>query len=113
MRTFPSAPLVRPFADRLLRLDFPSLPASNRTEVVAFTTRRVETLPSITYLGVVFLAAIVRLVLLLPGSDTTLRFLARTSLPLLGEYTRLVRSLGYAYIWDTWPDTAPDGRLAA
>ena len=26
-------------------------------------------------------------------------------LPLLAEYPRLVRSLGYAFIWETWPDT--------
>ena len=28
---------------------------------------------------------------------------------MLGEYVRLVRSLAYAYVWETWPDTAPDG----
>ena len=26
--------------------------------------------------------------------------------PSLGDYVRLLRSLGYAYVWETWPDTA-------
>ena len=30
-------------------------------------------------------------------------------LPLLGEYVRLIRSLGYAYVWETWPQTRPTG----
>ena len=26
-----------------------------------------------------------------------------------GEYPELIRSLGYAYIWERWPDTLPTG----
>jgi hypothetical protein len=61
------------------------------------------------HLGVLLIAAVVRGLLALPGSSVLVSFLARTALPLLGEYVRLVRSLGYAYIWETWPDTLPDG----
>jgi hypothetical protein len=76
---------------------------------VAFTARRVDGLPSVMHLGVLIIAAVVRGLLALPGSSMLVSFLARTALPLLGEYVRLVRSLGYAYIWETWPDTLPDG----
>jgi hypothetical protein len=30
-------------------------------------------------------------------------------LPILGEYPRLIRSLGYTYIWEHWPDTRTNG----
>lgn len=63
-------------------------------------------------IGVLVIAAVVRVVMLLPGSDVVLRFLARSALPLLGEYVRLIRSLGYAYIWETWPQTRADGATA-
>lgn len=109
MRSVPSAPLVGPFADRLLVHDLPGLDASRRRQVVAFTARRVDGLPSVMHLGVLLIAAVVRGLLALPGSSFLVSFLARTALPLLGEYVRLVRSLGYAYIWETWPDTLPDG----
>ncbi len=39
------------------------------------------------------------------GRRTVVGVLARRPLPLLGEYVRLVRSLAYAYVWETWPDT--------
>ncbi len=113
MRSVPSAPLVGPFAERLLTLDFPSLPADRRGAAVAFTIRRVDGLPSVMRLGVTVIAAVFRVVLALPGNDTTLRVLARTPLPLVGEYVRMVRSLGYAYVFETWPDTRADGSSAA
>ena len=109
MRSVPSAPLVGPFADRLLALDLPGLDPSRRRLVVDFAARRVDALPSVMNLGVVCLAAVFRVLMALPGSAALLRVLARTALPLAGEYVRLIRSLGYAYIWETWPDTLPDG----
>jgi hypothetical protein len=112
MRSVPSSPLVGPFADRLLALDLPGLEPARRREVVDFTVRRVDGLPSFMRIGVVTIAALFRAILMLPGNTFMVRFLARTPLPLLGEYVRLVRSLGYAYIWETWPDTHPDGRAA-
>ena len=59
--------------------------------------------------GVTVIAAFFRGLLAVPGGDSVVRFLARAPLPLLGEYVRLVRSLGYAYIFETWPDTRADG----
>jgi hypothetical protein len=112
MRTVPSAPLVGPFADRLLALDFPALDPARRSQAVAFAIRRVDGLPSVMNFGVMLIAALFSGLLALPGSDSILRFLARTPLPLLGEYVRLVRSLGYAYIFETWPDTRADGSHA-
>ena len=109
MRSVPSFPLVGPFADRLLAFDLPALDATRRREVVGFASRRVDGLPSVMRLGVLVIAATVRLLMILPGSEAVLRFLARSALPLLGEYVRLIRSLGYAYIWETWPDTRADG----
>ncbi len=109
MRSVPSAPLVCPVADRLLSFDLPGLDASRRRSAVDFAARRIDTLPSVMRLGVFAIAAVFRLLMSLPGGDTALRFLARTPLPLFGEYVRLLRSLGYAYIWETWPETRPDG----
>lgn len=112
MRSVPSAPLVGPFADRLLELDLPSLDPARRGLVVAFVVRRVDGLPSVMRLGVTLIAAFVRAALLLPWPDAVVGFMSRTTLPLLGEYPRLIRSLGYAYVWETWPDTRPDGATA-
>lgn len=112
MRSVPSAPIVAPFADRLLALDFPGLDAPRRREVVEFTTGRVDGLPSVMHLGVLAIATLFRVAMLLPGRAAIVRIAARTSAPLLGEYVRLIRSLSYAYIWETWPDTRADGRAA-
>ena len=109
MRSVPSAPLVGPFADRLLAHDLPALDEARRDQAVAFTIRRVDGLPSVMRIGVVIIATLFRGLLMLPASNAVLAFFARTPLPLLGEYIRLIRSLGYAFIWETWPDTHPDG----
>jgi len=109
MRSVPSAPLVGPFADRLLALDLPELDRPRRAEVVAFAARRVDGLPSIMRIGVLIIATLFRVALLVPGSSAFVRFVARTPLPLFGEYVRLIRSLGYAYVWETWPGTQPTG----
>ena len=34
---------------------------------------------------------------------------AAKPLPLLAEYPRLIRSLAYAFVWETWPDTTSTG----
>lgn len=112
MRSVPSHPVVGPFADRLLSLDLPTLPVDRRAEVVAFIARRVDRMPSVTRLGVVVLGGVVRPLLALPGGRAVVPWLSRHPLPLLAEYVRLVRSLGYAYIWETWPGTQPDGAAA-
>jgi hypothetical protein len=112
MRSVPSAPLVGPFADRLLALDLPELDGARRAGVVAFTTRRVDGMPSVMRIGVLLIAALFRALLLLPGNATFVRFVATHPLPVVGEYVRLMRSLGYAYVWETWPDTRTSGAAA-
>ncbi len=111
MRPVPPALVVGPFADRLLALDLPDLPTDRREQAVEFVARRVDGLPSIMHLGVMILGAGFRLALALTG-DRVVRLASRLSLPLLGEYVRMIRSLGYAYVWETWPDTSPTGAAA-
>ena len=81
---------------------------------MAFAGRRIAGLPSPMRLGVGVVAArrrrgVGRVV----GRPALVGVLARRPLPLLGEYVRLVRSLAYAYVWETWPDTATPARPIA
>jgi hypothetical protein len=100
---------VARFADGLLASDLPLLPGDRRGAVVAFIGRRVLVLPSITRFGVLVIAAAVDAVGVVLGHDRVRRLVLRLPLPLLAEYPRLIRSLGYAYIWESWPDTDVDG----
>ena len=79
--------------------------------MVDFAGRRVDGLPSPFRLGVTAVAMLVRL-LTVVGRDAAVRVLATRPLPLLGEYVRMLRSLGYAFVWERWPDTRPDGTPA-
>ncbi len=100
---------VARFADGLLASDLASLPDDRRQAAVEFIGRRVRVLPSITRFGVLVIAGFVHAVGTIIGHDRIRRIVLRLPLPLLAEYPRLVRSLGYAYIWETWPDTDVDG----
>ena len=104
---------VARFADGLLAADLPRLDQDRRADAVAFIGRRVRVLPSITRLGVLVIAAAVHALGLVAGHARARRIVLALRLPLLSEYPRLVRSLGYAYVWETWPDTAVDGGRAA
>ena len=101
--------LVRPFAQRLLRADLPGLSAARRDLVADFAVQRVDELPSVLRIGVHLIAAPMRLVVSIPGSERVLSWLIRHPLPLVGEYVRMIRSLAYTYIWEHWPSTLPDG----
>lgn len=105
----PVAPPVAPFARRLLSDDLPDLADDRLEAAVAFVERRVATLPSVMLLGVTALAVLFRLILALPGGWTLARGLLALPLPFVPEYPRLVRSLAYAYVWETWPTTSPTG----
>lgn len=109
MPAFPPGRLVAEFSDAVLGADLPALPAERRAETVGFTERRIATLPSPMKLGVGVVAVAVGGLGRLAGTTRLARFLGRRPLPVLGDYVRLVRSLGYAYIWETWPSTAADG----
>jgi hypothetical protein len=95
--------------DVVLAFDLPHLPDARRSEAVTFVVHRFATLPHHMKLGVSVLDRIMNVSVRVLGSS---RFAAtsRTRIPLLAEYFRLVRSLGYAFVWETWPDTAHDGR---
>lgn len=101
--------IVGPFAELLLAADLPQLPLQRRAEVVQFVQRRARAVPSFTRFGVTMIGLLYRALIAIPGGRTVARLLASRSIPVLGEYPRLIRSLGYAYIWEHWPDTAPTG----
>ncbi|WP_116998531.1 hypothetical protein [Desertimonas flava] len=97
------------FTNAVLAHDFPQLPPSRRDEVRRFVARRAARLPAPMHLGVAAVAAVTGVAAAIAGVERTVGLLDRVPLPLAGEYLRLVRSLAYAYIWETWPDTAADG----
>jgi putative Ca2+/H+ antiporter (TMEM165/GDT1 family) len=101
--------MVEQFCDRLLAVDLPELPVDRRTEVAAFVARRSRQVGGPIGLGVTIAAAAVHAFSALVP-DATVRVLARRPLPIVGEYVRFVRSLAYAYVWETWPDTSTAGR---
>ena len=101
--------IVRPFAERLLSMDLPRLPPDRRAAAVEFVARRTLVVPSFTRFGVTVIALVYRGLVAVPGGWAFARFSMSKPLPLLSDYPRLIRSLGYAYIWERWPDTLPNG----
>lgn len=109
---FPALPVVGGFAERLLAVDLPELPADRRREVVAFIAHRVDTMPSFTRFGVLAIGTVFAALLAVPGGWGVATLLMRLPLPFVGEYPRLMRSLGFAYVWEHWPTTTPTGSPA-
>lgn len=101
--------IVGPFAELLLEADLPELSRQRRAEVVQFVQRRARAVPSFTRFGITMIGLFYRALIAVPGGPAVARFLMSRSLPVLGEYPRLIRSLGYAYVWEHWPDTSPSG----
>jgi hypothetical protein len=99
------------FADCLLTIELPDLPEPARIDTVAFVCRRANQIPSPLRLGLSLVCVGVGLLQRLAGVERTTRALQSSGLPLLGELPRMVRSLGFAYIWETWPDASPSGAL--
>ena len=97
------------FADHLIARELPDLADDRRAGTVAFVCRRAGSLPSPLLVGVSLLALALGAALRFAGPDRTTTFLQGTRLPFVGELARLVRSLGFAFIWETWPDTSPTG----
>jgi hypothetical protein len=97
------------FADRLLTAELPDLPPDRRGDTVAFVCRRADQIPSPLRLGVTLLVVVIGLVQRMIGLERTTSFLRATSFPLVGELARMVRSLGFTYIWETWPASSPTG----
>src|SRR4051794_22277216 len=88
------ARIVGPFADMLLAGDLPDLASDRRAEVVRLVERRAASLPSFTRFGVTVIGLLYRMLMAAPGADRIVRPLAGRQLPILGEYPRLIRSLG-------------------
>ena len=100
------------FADHLLTIELPDLPPDAREDTVAFVCRRANQMPSPLRLGLVLVCTGVALAQRAVGIERSTRFLQGSRLPLLGELPRMVRSLGFAFIWETWPDSSPSGGRA-
>lgn len=109
MPSFPPPGPIAAFCDELLAQDLPDLPADRRAEVVGFTGRRIAALPSPMRIGVGAVALVVEAVGRVVGRRRVTGLLGARPVPVLGEYVRLVRSLAYAYVWETWPTTTPTG----
>lgn len=97
------------FADSLLARELPALDADRRSAAVDFVQRRVDGLPSVTRLGVTIISNGIDIVRRVAGNERMLDVATGLPLPLVSEYPRLVRSLGFSYVWETWPNTACDG----
>ena len=106
---FPLDTFVEEFSDRLLAIDLPALPAERRNQAVQFASRRIATLPSPMRSGIAVVAVAVAGAGRLAGRRRVVGLLATRPVPVFGDYVRLVRSLSYAYVWETWPATAANG----
>ncbi len=104
----PDGPFGR-FAERLLVLELPDLPADRLRTTVAFVCRRAQQVPGPLRLGVTTLAVGTGVAERFVDPDRIVGFLRVTELPLVGELARMVRSLAFAFVWETWPDTSPSG----
>lgn len=97
------------FADQLLERELPDLPSDRRFDTVAFICRRAQQVPTPLRVGIVGLSLGTGIGQRLVGDDAMVRFLRSTRLPFVAELARMVRSLGFAFVWETWPDTTPLG----
>ena len=97
------------FADALLAAELPDLTEERRAETVVFVCRRAREVPTPLRLGLTALSFGVALGQRLAGAERTTAFLRVTGLPFVGELARMVRSLGFAFVWETWPATSPSG----
>jgi len=109
MAAFPPPRLIAAFSDRVIANDLPALPDERRADVVAFAVRRIAGLPTFMRLGVGAVALAVGAAGRLVGPDRLVAVLAQRPILVVRDYVRLVRSLSYAYVWEHWPATAPDG----
>lgn len=93
-------------ADLQLRDELPDLPDDRRARVVEFVCRRANGIPGPLRLGLVLVSAATDLA----GRRIDPRRIRALRVPVVGELPRLVRSLGVAFVWESWPDSGPTGR---
>jgi len=103
------SPPVGRFADALLAIDLPDLDPQRRATTIAFIEGRITTLPSFTRFGVVVIAFTLDAISRIVGLHRVISFVGSKPLPLLAEYPRLIRSLAYAFVWETWTATTSTG----
>lgn len=101
------------FSRRLLTAELPDLPSERRDDTVAFVCRRAAQTPGPLRVGVTLLALCSGMAERALDPDRVTTFLRSTSLPLVGELARMVRSLAFAFVWETWPATGPSGTPGA
>lgn len=89
--------------------ELPDLPDERRNDTVVFVCRRAAQVPTPLRLGVIALSLGVGALRRLIGARRTVALLRATPLPFVGELARLVRSLGFAFVWETWPATTSTG----
>lgn len=99
------------FAEQLLRHDLPQLSDDRRRQTLAFVHSRLDVLPGPMTLGVAAVAVLVGIAGAVVGHGRVAGVLANRALPVVRDYVRLLRSLSFAYVWETWPNTASDGSI--
>ena len=97
------------FARELLSGDLPALPEDRREATLSFVESRLLALPGPMTVGVGAVALAVGALGTVFGHRRVAGFLGTRPLPVVRDYVRLLRSLSLAFVWETWPDTAPDG----
>lgn len=99
------------FADHLLAEELPDLPPDRRQQAVAFSCRRAQEVPTPLQLAIGALSVGVGVASRVVGIERVTSFLRSTRLPFVSELSRMVRSLSFAFVWETWPDTSPSGAV--
>lgn len=97
------------FGRRLLSADLPGLPPDRLDETVEFVCRRASQTPGPLRVGLLLLTGLTGLSCRVLDADRVTAFLGVTTLPFVAELARLVRSLAFAFVWETWSDTGPTG----
>lgn len=105
----PEGPFGR-FAERLLAVELPDLDPARRSETVMFVCRHADELPTPLLFGVATMSIGTGIVARAIGLERVTDLLRGTRLPFVGELARMVRSLGFTFVWETWPDTSPTGK---
>ena len=114
MQTLP-VPVIRSiesFARYLAGRELPGLRSTQCDAIVPFVSTRCAGLPSVMRFGVAVISVIFGVLLKVPGGHNIVAWLCDHPLPILGEYPRLIRSLTFAFVFETWPDTQVDGGRA-
>lgn len=99
-------------AHDLILADLPDLPPERRATAVGFCCDRVAGLPSPLLAGMTALVALVGAAARIAGRERVHARLATTSLPVVADLPRLVRSLAVAHVWEQWPGTSATGAPA-